>query len=139
MADIARRILVRASTSPLECETEHCFLFFISSLLFPAAFCLASNSKQEAQFSTHWWAVLLNLSILFISQYPYLQTFYLTPSFCQPTHFLAVNLTSLPFLRTPSLSAKCCIHMVMIIPTVLIFALLKHHSLFSPPTFLPLH
>lgn len=150
MGDIARRILVRPSASPPECETECCFLFVISSpfiffFFFPLPFVFPQilNRKHSSPLIGELFGLTSIsssfASILILGHFRFWPAFH--PFFLSANPLSCSNppFTSLPLLLTRSLPAKRCVHMVMIIPNILIFALLKHHSLFSPPTFLPLH
>lgn len=151
MADIARRILARGSTSPPVCKTADCFLFspFLShgplpcpsSSLSPCLFPQIPNIKT--QISTRRWAAGLIpqfLSCVFIilnlHTFP-VHTFVTSLFFL----FVTLPLTSLPLLLTPSLSAKKkqppygYDH-----PSLSYFLLYREHRpLSSPPTSLLLH
>lgn len=133
MADIARRILARGSTSPPVCKTADCFLFSLFLSLCPlpcllppsapASFLQIPNIKT--QISTRRWAAGLIpqfLSCVFIiSIFTLFLSIPLLPPFFP--FFVTLPLTSLPLLLTPSLSAKkkSSLHMVMIILHSLIF------------------
>lgn len=138
MADIARRILVKGSTSPPVCETHWaCFLVLsLSSCLFypppstPSCLFPDIPNRNQSFPLTGEPFVLSSLSFLFfkifiLKQFSHCQA-YLLPPFLSPvpTLFSFVTLPLLFFL-TPSLSAKHCFHMVMIIANFLIFALVE--------------
>lgn len=146
MADIARRILARGSTSPPVCETADCFLFLSlsvpilqsSSSLTPCLCLFTQIPNRKTQLSTQV-GCLANPQFLplFFNLFIFWQAYLL--SFTIPSPY--VTLPKLPFLSCSVLpfQQKSSLHMVMIILHFLIFALLEHRPLFSPPTSLLLH